>query len=117
MKMTRLMCVCAAVAALLAMPVMAVTSTATTAKVPFEFVAGGKTMPAGEYLISMPNAAGVVRIMGDARGATVLLVGRREAPQAGTVQPSLVFEKSGGKYHLKKVWAGPNSTNIEVAGK
>ncbi len=117
MKFARMMCVCAAVAALSMVPAMGSVSTATTTNVPFEFVAGGKTLPAGEYVISAPDAAGKVQIVGHSRGASAVVVGNRVGPQIGEPKPRLVFMKSAGKYRLAEVWGNANPGGIAVGSK
>ena len=76
---------------------------AVVVSVPFEFVAGGAALPAGEYRIDRVNP-GVNRelaIRGYNKGSAFLL------PQAfdnGSVdQPTLSFERVGGKYFLTKI--------------
>jgi hypothetical protein len=71
-------------------------------KVPFEFVAGGKTLPAGTYTIgrlSLEAYSGIA-ISGYGHGALVLPIAVDGTP-AG--QPKLSFEHVGGKYFLSQV--------------
>ena len=71
-------------------------------KVPFEFVAGGKTLPAGTYTIgrlSLEAYSGIA-ISGYGHGALVLPIAVDGTP-AG--QPKLSFEHVGGKYFLSEV--------------
>ena len=71
-------------------------------KVPFEFVAAGKTMPAGKYSIgriSTDAYSGLI-ILGKNNGA-FLQPGLVEGPSAD--QQTLSFEYVGGKYFLSKV--------------
>ena len=71
-------------------------------KVPFEFVAGGETLPAGTYTIgrlSLEAYSGIaIRTYG--HGTLVLPIAVDGTP-AG--QPKLSFEHVGGKYFLSKV--------------
>jgi hypothetical protein len=71
-------------------------------KVPFEFVAAGKTMPAGKYSvgrISTDAYSGLI-ILGENNGAFLhpVLV---EEPSAD--QQALSFEYVGGKYFISKI--------------
>jgi hypothetical protein len=71
-------------------------------KVPFEFVAGGKTLPAGEYTIgrlSLDAYSGIA-ISSYGHGALVLPIAVDGTP-AG--QPKLSFEQVGGKRFLSEV--------------
>lgn len=117
MNMSRLMCLCAAVAAFLAIPVVTAAPAGTAATVPFEFVAGGRLMPAGVYFISQPNPAGIMQITSDTRGSSALLMSYRVGPGPAALQPRLVFEKVGGKYHLKQVWSSPDHSGVQVGGR
>jgi hypothetical protein len=76
---------------------------AVVVSVPFEFVAGGATLPAGEYRVSRVNP-GVNRelaISGYNRGNAFLLpVAFDDGPSN---QPTLSFEHVGGKYFLNRI--------------
>lgn len=72
--------------------------------VPFNFVANGKTLPAGEYTVQRTFSDGNAwSLIGDHDSAMVLI---------GTVQsvntphnPSLVFLQQGGQYSLTQIWS------------
>jgi hypothetical protein len=71
--------------------------------VPFEFVAGGATLPPGEYRVSRANT-GTVRelaIRGYNNGGAFLLPAALD--ERLTDQPTLSFEHIGGKYFLSKI--------------
>jgi hypothetical protein len=76
---------------------------AVVASVPFEFVAGGATLPAGEYRISRANP-GVnqeLAILGYDKGNAFLLPQAFDSgPASG---PTLTFEHVGGKYFLSRI--------------
>ena len=76
---------------------------AVVVSVPFEFVAGGATLPAGEYRINRANP-GVTRelaIRGYGKGGAFL------SPLAfddvANDMPTLSFEHVGGKYFLSRI--------------
>jgi hypothetical protein len=76
---------------------------AVVVSVPFEFVAGGATLPAGEYRVSRVNP-GVNRelaISGYNKGSAFLLPLAFDNGPAD--QPTLSFEHVGGKYFLSKI--------------
>ena len=90
---------------LLAVPLAAQTHR-LTADIPFEFTAGGKVMPAGEYAIALKaDLSGVVQIVAtDAKeGAFVL------GYHIGGGQPQedsrLTFNKYGSQYFLAQIWS------------
>ncbi len=91
--------------------------------VPFEFVAGGATLPAGQYRVNRVNP-GVNRelaISGHNNGGAFLLpLSFDDNP---TNQPTLSFEHVGGKYFLSKittlngVYTMPSSLEMVMLGK
>ena len=104
MTFLRSLCVCAAAAALWTGPATAAnTSSAAKAYVPFEFVVSGKTMPAGTYIISTPDAAGVLSVRAERGNTTALAVGTRVSSPISRPGPQLVFVRKGGKLHLSQV--------------
>ena len=96
---------------------------AVVVSVPFAFVAGGATLPAGEYRVSRVNP-GVNRelaISGYNNGGALLLpLTFAEGVVAG---PTLSFEHVGGKYFLTEIktlsgtYTMPASREIVMLGK
>ena len=96
---------------------------AVVVSVPFEFVAGSATLPAGEYRVSRINP-GVNRelaISGYNKGtAFVLPVAFDDGPAN---EPTLSFEHVGGKYFLSRiktlsgVYTMPASREMVMLGK
>jgi hypothetical protein len=91
--------------------------------VPFEFVAGGATLPAGDYRISHvnPGTNRELAINGYKEGHAFLLpLGFDDGP---TSLPTLSFEHVGGKYFLSKirtlegVYTLPASREMVMLGK
>jgi len=70
-------------------------------KVPFEFVAGGTTLPAGTYTVGRlsVDAYSAIEISGRGDGAFVLPIAVDGTPSE---QPKLSFEHIGGKYFLSE---------------
>jgi hypothetical protein len=69
--------------------------------VPFEFVAGGTTLPAGTYTVGRlsVDAYSSIEISGRGNGAFVLPIA---VDGASAGQPKLSFEHVGGKYFLSQ---------------
>lgn len=96
---------------------------AVVVSVPFEFVAGGATLPAGEYRVNRVNP-GVNRelaIRGYNKGNAFLLpLTFDDSPDN---QPTLAFEHVGGKYFLSRiktlggVYTMPASREMVMLGK
>src|SRR5216684_5895885 len=75
---------------------------AVVVSVPFEFVAGGATLPAGEYRVSRvnPGANRELAISGFNKGNAFLLpLAFDNGPASG---PTVSFEHVGGKYFLSR---------------
>jgi hypothetical protein len=75
-----------------------------TAKVPFDFVVGNSSMPAGRYEITtVGDDSGVLAITGaDARRSMYLLATPRTVSDR-TAPPQLVFEKIENQYVLVQI--------------
>jgi hypothetical protein len=76
---------------------------AVVVSVPFEFVAGGATLPAGEYRVSRvnPGVSRELAINGYDKGNAFLLP--LTFDNGFATQPTLSFEQVGGKYFLSRV--------------
>ncbi len=82
------------------------------ADVPFAFIVGEKTFPAGKYTLKRADDTnpGVLEIRNDkGRGASFF---EAETAQANEYprQTNLVFEKIGDQYFLSEIWA--SDTNV-----
>ena len=79
-----------------------------SANVPFEFVAGLSTLPAGEYQLDNGIGPGVVRIWSeDSRSASLVTSLALSGPRDKTnIQPRLIFHRYGNQYFLSEVWSG-----------
>jgi hypothetical protein len=76
---------------------------AVVVSVPFEFVAGGVTLPAGEYRINRANP-GVTRelaIRSYDKGGVFLYPAAFD--ESANDMPTLSFERAGGKYFLTRI--------------
>jgi hypothetical protein len=96
---------------------------AVVVSVPFEFVAGGATLPAGEYRVSRvnPGANRELAISGYNKDSAFLLPLAFDNGPAD--QPTLSFEHVGGKYFLSRiktlsgVYTMPASREMVMLGK
>jgi hypothetical protein len=75
------------------------------ATVPFSFVVGNKTMPAGEYRVREESALGTMLIQG-AGQATLNVTTPVQGPRHGDNQARLVFRVYGDRYFLSQAWDG-----------
>ena len=83
----------AAMAVVLAPPVSAQILT-LKASVPFDFVVGGHTLPAGDYVVSNVTESGVLEVRNVSNGATPIVItssvpGRRGSWRSVSHVPSL----------------------------
>ncbi len=78
----------------------------TTANIPFAFVVGNKTLPAGEYQIQQPlgttESAQLIR-RSDGSVTTIVLTMAAE-PNDKNTQPRLIFKQYGHEYFLSQIW-------------
>jgi hypothetical protein len=98
---------------------------AVIVSVPVEFVAGGATLPAGEYRISRvtPGVNRELVIRGYNKGNAFLLPLAFDEVAAANGQPTLTFDHVGGKYFLSGiktlsgVYTMPASREMVMLGK
>jgi len=96
---------------------------AVVVSVPFEFVAGGATLPAGEYRVSRvnPGVSRELAIRGYNKGSAFLLPLAFDGGPAN--EPTLSFDHVGGKYFmsgiktLNGVYTLPTSREMVMLGK
>jgi hypothetical protein len=85
-----------------------------TVTVGFEFAAGDKLLPAGDYTVQLNPERGTVVLRGEGQKPLMLLTARmesRSAPQRG----KLVFQRYGTSFFLNEVWNQDNSTGQTLA--
>jgi hypothetical protein len=81
------------------------------ANVPFEFIVGDKTLPAGEYAVrAMGAASDVLAIQGTRANHNAI---RLTNPTVrADMSTSLVFHRYGNKVFLAQVWEGENGRQL-----
>jgi hypothetical protein len=86
------------------------------ARIPFEFVVGDKTLPAGSYSVSSINMYGdVLKIAGRNTQASALRLSMAASGTAKRAQ--LVFHRYGQRYFLAEVWSGSDRGRILTASR
>jgi hypothetical protein len=91
---------------ILGMPVIYAGSEAiVSATIPFDFIVGNKTLPAGQYTVSALSQRGLMVRSEDAKSAVIVLTTGLSAKSAKN-QPRLEFNRYGSTYFLSKVWRG-----------
>ena len=78
------------------------------AEIPFEFTVGKKSLPAGDYLVKLPETAGAQIVSlkkADGKGFGMALT-NQVSSKGAEVANGLVFVKSGDRYFLYQVHSG-----------
>lgn len=73
----------------------------TKATVPFEFAAGGRMMPAGDYTIEVPDISGVMLLRSSQANAALITTFSGATPTGTSVK--LMFERRDGMAYLSGV--------------
>jgi hypothetical protein len=81
-----------------------------TATIPFNFVAGDRAYPAGDYLLS--NDGPVLKIIGAEQTSVILSNACENVTPPTTTK--VVFRKMGGTYFLKQIWVAANAQGREL---
>lgn len=81
------------------------------AKVPFEFVASGRMMPAGEYSVEVPDFNGVIVLHGTT-GNPVALLTTVAGSAAPTTTSKMIFERRNGIVYLSAVEWPDNTARV-----
>jgi hypothetical protein len=100
--------------AVLAVLLMATTAhaqqTKVTATVPFNFIAGDRVYPAGDYSISSNGS--VLRITNDEKSE--LMLSHACESLIVPADTKLVFDGIGGNYFLRQIWVAGDSRGREL---
>ena len=87
------------------------------ATIPFDFVVGGKSLPAGEYSVGRAQGSGdTVLLISSADGrANAIRLSRPVVSGFMNSKGKLVFHRYGEQYFLSQVWPAGASTGRELA--
>lgn len=97
---------------LLAVPLAAQTHR-LTADIPFEFTAGGKVMPAGEYSIVLrSDLSGVVQLVATDAKQSAFALGYGIGGGKDQEDSRLTFNKYGNQYFLAEIWTQGHSSGL-----
>lgn len=74
-------------------------------EIPFDFVVGGARLPAGEYLVDMHVASGVISVRATDGSGSVSIPSSYVITSTKRVEECrLVFNRYGNRYFLSQVW-------------
>jgi hypothetical protein len=97
---------------LLAVPLAAQTHR-VTADIPFEFTAGGKVMPAGEYSIVLrSDLSGLAQLVATDAKESAFALGYSIGGGKDREDSRLTFNKYGNQYFLAEVWTQGQSSGL-----
>ena len=80
-----------------------------TVSVPFGFIAGDKSLPAGDYSVQVNPERGSVVLHQEGRSPLILLTNQRESTNTPP-RGKLVFKRYGANFFLSEVWNQDNAT-------
>jgi hypothetical protein len=83
--------------------------------IPFDFVAGDKTLPAGEYIVSFTGFGHTLRLLDrhDA-DASALMNTIQVYANDSPAESKLVFNRYGDRYFLSQIWSAGNSQGRQL---
>ena len=87
-------------------PARAQTVYGVRAEVPFDFIVGNNTLPAGKITVRRTNSgeAGPLEVINHSERQLTLRMGRRLTGTEATARGKLVFRRYGNKHYLAEVW-------------
>jgi hypothetical protein len=85
------------------------------AEIPFEFIVGDQTLPAGSYAVRPATNSGIALMIqnSEASISTVRLT-NTITPKKKNLRARLVFHRYGQNYFLSEVWEGGESTGRQL---
>ena len=82
--------------------------------IPFSFMAGKATLPAGTYTVERSGAQGVLVIRNIDGGASAAVLTQATESRAAQAQSKLDFHRYGEQYFLSKVWTEGDTVGREL---
>ncbi len=83
------------------------------ANIPFDFMAGNRSLPAGEYKVAMASDIGVLSLIGGPTDKALVGSNAIEA-NAPSGKTKLIFHRYGDRYFLCQIWIEGESRGREV---
>jgi hypothetical protein len=82
------------------------------ADIPFAFMAGGSSFPAGAYRVTTASDTGVLAVMGAASKSA--LVGSHAIQAKRSAETKLIFHRYGDRYFLYRIWVAGEDRGREL---
>ena len=84
-------------------------------KVPFDFVAGNKTMPGGEYAVKAIGPTNMLILVARTDSTSSAFLPTHAAVSSQPqMESKLVFNRYGNRYFLAQVWTAGNSSGLQL---
>lgn len=86
------------------------------ANVPFEFVTGTRTLPAGDYVVDTTASIGLVRVWNESSNdaCVALSIPLGEPSIKANPEVKLTFHRYGNQYYLWQIWDGYSGVGREI---
>jgi hypothetical protein len=85
------------------------------AHVPFDFVIGDKTLPAGEYSVAATDQSGDTIAIANSQGDAAIRLSSPSERKGREKAAQLVFHRYGSTYFLAQVWRAGEATGRELS--
>jgi hypothetical protein len=82
--------------------------------IPFGFRAGTVNLPAGEYVVKIISAKGVICVENSKGDARAMFLATPYEQTRKPLTSRLVFNQYGNSHFLAKVWSGADSTGFQL---
>ncbi len=84
------------------------------ANIPFDFVVGKQTLPAGEYRIEQPSSNSVLLIRSTDGHTSTIVMTMAALANDWQSESKLVFNRYGDQYFLSQIWTAGNKSGREL---
>ncbi len=87
-----------------------------TANIPFEFVTGTQTLPAGDYVVDTTGTDGLVRVWNEKTNDACVVLSIPISAQSIKPNPevTLTFHRYGNQYFLSRIWDGYDAIGRKI---
>ncbi len=95
-------------------PVYAQSSAKSSFNIPFEFVVGNVTLPAGDYTVEYSARTTILTITSAKGSPTVYALTKNLSAKAAPAQSKLLFNRYGAKSFLSQLWTANTNRGFGV---
>jgi hypothetical protein len=84
------------------------------ANIPFDFTAGSRSLPAGEYTITAMGDAGTLLLIAGSGSSKAFVIPHGVETLAAPTSSKLVFNRYGNRYFLSQIWVQGERRGCEL---